>query len=292
VVGHVSAAQPGDSAGDEARPPTHVIVLNRFPIIANHFILATMPFKPQDAPLDADDLAATHASIRAWEEQSGVADEAAEEGGPPRKPRLIAFFNMGPLSGASQPHRHVQFLPEEDVRAGMPADDDGASPPWRPLIDMLAGAETTATGAAAGHEAVAPPFVHFREALPRDASPAALHGAYARLLARTRAAWERRAGPSLGEPASRFSCNWAMVRDAVAMCPRTGEGASALDEPGARDGVGGVVAANGAVLVGALVVKRRPEWDVLRREPGALDRVLGGIGVPSASGKHFAESSI
>jgi ATP adenylyltransferase len=253
-------------------------VLNRFPIIANHFILATVPFKPQDEPLDADDLAATHACLRAWEEEDAGPGGGDAGGAAPR--RLIAFFNMGPASGASQPHRHVQFLPEEDVRAGMPAGDgdgDGGggasspSPPWRPLIDLL----EPAAGPAEGKGGLAAPFVCYRAALPADPSPAELHAAYSGLLARADAAWNE-AYVNLGLHAeARFSCNWAMVRGALAVCPRVAE-AAGVDGAGAA---GGHVGVNGTVLAGTVMVKRREEWDWLRGGGAALDRVLGEVAV-------------
>jgi ATP adenylyltransferase len=284
---------PDDDGDGKDRPPSHVIVLNRFPIIANHFILATVPFKPQDEPLDADDLAATYACLRAWEEEQDGASDDEEEGQPRGKRRLIAFFNMGPLSGASQPHRHVQFLPEEDVRAGTPAAaaaDDGGAAPWRPLIDLLDPAGPAAAAGAAGEERgpPAPPFLHFRAALPPDASAAALRAAYAGLLARTGAAWlalaAGRGGGGGGAAPPPFSCNWAMVRGALAMCPRLPGGAGA---GGPRGEEAGRVAVNGAVLAGALMVTRRAEWDRLTGDEGALDQVLSNIGVPSESWKQY-----
>ncbi|KAI5801166.1 hypothetical protein EDC01DRAFT_646989 [Geopyxis carbonaria] len=74
--------------------PGYNIVLNKFPIIAEHFLLCTSTFEPQDEPLRPCDLEALDGVLHAW-----------------KNGRLFAFFNSGPHSGASQPHRHVQFLP-------------------------------------------------------------------------------------------------------------------------------------------------------------------------------------
>lgn len=45
--------------------------------------------------------------------------------------RLYAFFNSGKHSGASQPHRHLQFLPIEDMAGGQ------AGHGWSLLVDQI-----------------------------------------------------------------------------------------------------------------------------------------------------------
>ena len=94
--------------------PTHNVVLNKYPVIAQHFILATKKYKEQTDKLEDEDLAMTYACLREW--------------GPGR---LFAFFNSGERSGASQGHRHIQFLPVEQVHS----DEGGGK--WAPLIDMM-----------------------------------------------------------------------------------------------------------------------------------------------------------
>ena len=83
--------------------PSHLLVLNKYPVIPNHFILATKTYKDQRQLLEEEDLTATAACLRAWED--------GFDGGQ----KLFAFFNSGKHSGASQPHRHIQFLPVEDM---------------------------------------------------------------------------------------------------------------------------------------------------------------------------------
>lgn len=115
--------------------PTHVIVLNKYPIIPRHFILATKLDKQQTQFLEEDDLAATYACLRDW---SQPADAAGEQ------PRLFAFFNSGDHSGASQAHRHVQFLPIEDIRGG------SAGEAWSLLADsIVSGPDNNEDGSAA-----------------------------------------------------------------------------------------------------------------------------------------------
>jgi ATP adenylyltransferase/5',5'''-P-1,P-4-tetraphosphate phosphorylase II len=98
-------------------PPSHFLVLNKFPVIPNHFILATKPFKHQTDALELDDLEAAYACVRAYRDKG-------EE--------LFGFFNSGEASGASQPHRHIQFLPVESMRSGLQE-----SAKWDVLADSL-----------------------------------------------------------------------------------------------------------------------------------------------------------
>jgi len=102
--------------------PTHFLVLNKFPIIPRHFILATKANKPQTQFLEEDDLAAAYACLTAW-------SQSAEPG--QTAPRLFAFFNSGEHSGASQQHRHIQFIPVEDLMR------DAAGNEWSLLADNI-----------------------------------------------------------------------------------------------------------------------------------------------------------
>lgn len=114
----------------------HFLLLNKFPVIPNHFILATKANKPQTHMLEEDDLQVAYACLKAWED------------GPATGPkRLFAFFNSGEHSGASQPHRHLQFLPVECMRQGE------VSSGWDVLIDSILSSEhdSRAPGTLAEH---------------------------------------------------------------------------------------------------------------------------------------------
>lgn len=69
----------------------HILVLNKFPVMARHALLVTREFIPQTSALDARDFAALAAVM-------GSADG-------------LAFYNGGPIAGASQPHKHLQWIP-------------------------------------------------------------------------------------------------------------------------------------------------------------------------------------
>ncbi|KAL2037343.1 hypothetical protein N7G274_009828 [Stereocaulon virgatum] len=78
--------------------PTHALILNKFPVIPQHFIVATIPYKAQTQLLEVEDLQVTYACLKAWEVKTSEHNVAR---------RLFAFFNSGEHFGASQSHRHV-----------------------------------------------------------------------------------------------------------------------------------------------------------------------------------------
>jgi ATP adenylyltransferase len=71
--------------------PTHVGVLNKFPVVAHHLLVVTKRFVPQEAPLDREDFAALATCL-------GDVDG-------------LGFYNAGREAGASQPHKHLQLVP-------------------------------------------------------------------------------------------------------------------------------------------------------------------------------------
>jgi ATP adenylyltransferase len=91
--------------------------LNKFPVIPDHFILATKAFKEQTDLLENDDLAAAYECLKEYKKNG-------EE--------LFGFFNSGKHSGASQPHRHIQFIPVESMHGGLEKDAR-----WSVLADSL-----------------------------------------------------------------------------------------------------------------------------------------------------------
>jgi ATP adenylyltransferase len=81
---------------------THVALLNKFNLVANHLIIATRRFVPQEVLLDGEDFAALCACL------------AQLDG--------LGFYNAGAAAGASQPHKHLQMIP-------LPLGTGGASTP-------------------------------------------------------------------------------------------------------------------------------------------------------------------
>ncbi|MEF8833369.1 MAG: hypothetical protein V5A42_00765 [Halofilum sp. (in: g-proteobacteria)] len=121
--------------------PAHVGLLNKFPVLENHLLVVTDRFRPQEGALDRADC---EALVRILGAGAG-----------------LAFYNSGEPAGASQPHRHLQWVPLAE----------------RPALEAAV---------AAGH---ALPFPVASEPLPPAwidepaAGAPALHRCYARLLA-------------------------------------------------------------------------------------------------------------
>lgn len=69
----------------------HVAILNKFPVCDRHLVLARRQFEEQQAPLTLDDFTALSLIM-------------SESGG-------LGFYNGGANAGASQRHKHVQWIP-------------------------------------------------------------------------------------------------------------------------------------------------------------------------------------
>ncbi|CAG8491181.1 3056_t:CDS:2 [Dentiscutata heterogama] len=76
------------------------ILLNKFCVVPQHIVIATKEFEKQTDPLNPEDLECVWYCIMQIKSRPS-----------------LAFFNCGELSGASQPHKHLQLIPlPEDAR--------------------------------------------------------------------------------------------------------------------------------------------------------------------------------
>jgi ATP adenylyltransferase len=249
------------------KDPSHNLVLNKYPVIPNHSIIATKTSKPQTDILEEDDLAITHACLRAWSEGSSHDS--------PR--RLFAFFNSGEHSGASQPHRHLQLLPFEDMASSTALRDD-----WTLLVDKM-NHPVPGKPPFLHHPSI--PFRHYALRVPSRPSSSELHQMYLALYrAAVQAVREFSAEPPAEDKlegrrptAAAISYNLAMTADMMAICPRRSETAAVPSSEGE-----GSVAINGTILAGTLMVKDPVEWDSLQHDPHLLNDVLIAIGFPVA----------
>jgi ATP adenylyltransferase len=89
----------------------HLAVLNKFPVIDRHLLVITRAYEAQTAPLSAGDFAA-------------LARVLGPLGG-------LGFYNGGATAGASQHHKHLQWIPAEAGEASL-----------RPYAGHLAGGES------------------------------------------------------------------------------------------------------------------------------------------------------
>lgn len=72
------------------------LVYNKFPVVPYHFLLITKDYVSQNTPLSASELMSMYTILKNVQTQND--DE------------WFSFYNCGPESGASQPHKHVQFM--------------------------------------------------------------------------------------------------------------------------------------------------------------------------------------
>lgn len=86
----------------------HVAILNKFPVCLYHLVIACKQFAEQQSPLDINDFTA-------------LAQILSGQGG-------LGFYNGGAAAGASQRHKHVQWLP--------PAADNASLAMWLPGLPV------------------------------------------------------------------------------------------------------------------------------------------------------------
>ncbi|KAI9779757.1 MAG: bifunctional AP-4-A phosphorylase/ADP sulfurylase [Peltula sp. TS41687] len=261
-----------------ASKPSHLLVLNKYPVIPNHFILATKTYKDQRRLLEEDDLGATLACLRTWAEEGAEAPKAHQ-----RMTKLFAFFNSGKHSGASQPHRHIQFLPVEDM-----VRESGTGKGWRLLVEDPAlhldddAKQRTPPGF---------PFVYFHARLSPEHTPRDIHRIYMKLYDQAISAVEsydaRHPRDAIemedddGEGWASISYNLAMTTTSMMLCPRRAEGADLILNE--RGECLGQVDLNGTILAGTLMVSSEYVWHALRCKESRLNDLLEGVGIPPAS---------
>jgi len=82
----------------------HAVLLNKFNVIGNHLLIVTKHYEPQDQLLTPQDL-------------SAIAALVTKHGG-------LGFYNGGAMAGASQHHKHLQWIPGVELhgKIGIPME--------------------------------------------------------------------------------------------------------------------------------------------------------------------------
>ncbi|KAI8215841.1 Diadenosine 5',5'''-P1,P4-tetraphosphate phosphorylase 2 [Colletotrichum sp. SAR 10_86] len=232
----------------------HNLVLNKFAIVPEHFILATKDYKLQTHLLEPNDLAATYACIEAYRQHGDN--------------ELYAFFNSGQHSGASQPHRHIQLLPVAQMKDGLP---EGSR--WDVLAKQLVQPQLMGI-----------PFTTFGEKIHGGMTPNELHAVYVSLFRSAVDAVEAHVGKldDSGNGEARISYNLAMTSNSLVVMPRLAEGHT-IEENGRSVGK---LSLNGTVLAGTALVKSEAEWSALKAnsDSNQLVDILAKIGIPKNPG--------
>lgn len=141
----VAAAAHRDPGFDPFLPPerdltvgpvsdTHLAILNKYPVIERHLLLITRDFEDQRVPLGLADF-------------SALASVVSSLGG-------LGFYNGGTEAGASQAHKHLQWVPDSrdcvSIEAFTAALPSGLAPmstvrhpslPWKHAFVRLQRAE-------------------------------------------------------------------------------------------------------------------------------------------------------
>ena len=199
----------------------HLVVLNKFPVIDRHLLIVTRRFEDQSTPLGGADFAALAAVVGA-------------HGG-------LGFSNGGRIAGASQAHKHLQWVPAQASALGdfLPALRPGEvlDNPALPWAHAVVGLDEAA-------------WPH-----PAKAA-AAVHAAF-------RLACARLELPCTADPMPPY--NLLVSRGALLLVPRTRE---KWDD----------VSLNSLAWAGSLFVRDRAQIDGLRRH-GPLE-VLAAVGRP------------
>jgi ATP adenylyltransferase len=86
---------------------SYVCLLNKFNVVEHHLLAVTRVFEDQEDYLTVRDFAAFLAGLAEFD--------------------CLAFYNGGVTAGASQPHRHLQFV-------ALPMDPGGPAVPVEPLV--------------------------------------------------------------------------------------------------------------------------------------------------------------
>ena len=204
--------------------PTHVVLLNKYNAVDHHLLLITRAFEAQESPLTPEDFAVASVTLQAVDG--------------------LVFYNSGPLAGASQGHRHLQFVPFPLSNSGpafplAPWLELGlASPPYRPLrLTTL-------------------PFQHsFIPLTPNPAAPQ-LHQAYDQALQQL----------NLASALVTRPYNLLMTRQWLLIIPRSQASYQGIE-------------VNALGFAGALLVRNPQQWQQLTTTTPPL-RLLTQVGLP------------
>lgn len=220
-------------------------------MIEKHFLLTSKEFKEQTHILEEEDLGVAYACVKAWKE---VGRE------------LFGFFNSGEHSGASQRHRHLQFLDVESMRGGKEGEG------WEVLADTLAHDPT-----------IIPPFAVFSSKLPDDPSPSTLYKLYRSMHQKAVSMVESQFKlHNTEDGSSAISYNLGITHKSMVLCPRRNETGKLSSDASFEQ-----PALNGTILAGTLMVKSEAAFDAMRKDPGKLRELLKDIGFPPLDQHHM-----
>lgn len=188
---------------------THVCLLNKYNVVADHLLMVTRDFEPQENALSQQDFYSAALCLREFDG--------------------LAFYNAGVIAGASQPHKHLQF-----VRLDL--DPAFARPPIEAILpEKVTGSPATSTELPFAHGFHRFEYIDWKN--PSDTAEELLE-AYLRLLSLFR-------GP-------RGSYNLLLTREWMLVVPRRRESFESIS-------------VNSLGYAGSLLVKNEHELNCIRR---------------------------
>ncbi|UZJ52128.1 hypothetical protein CBS101457_001448 [Exobasidium rhododendri] len=268
--------------------PQHTVLLNKYCVVPRHFLLVTKEFQPQTSPPSPDSLAIAYRILHAHQCKSM---QASSEVGQSKE--LLAFYNCGKVSGASQPHQHIQFAElggEDTVKvSGSNTTSPQCAIPIESLLECIA-----KDGSEEEHVHALPlPYQHFvcllsRAPIDDDARLSDYLGmkllSLLDALFKARISAEMLGGVSKDAPKRRSSPSWnlLMTTRAIHLIPRQEENFDGLKGlVKGEDGVDsmGVLSINALGYAGHLLVKSQGESEALHSYPGGFAEILRYTGV-------------
>lgn len=211
---------------------THVCLLNKFNVVAHHLLIVTRAFEEQEQLLNLQDFAALWACMREFDG--------------------LAFYNGGKVAGASQRHKHLQYIPLPLVSAG----------PALPIEAVLATVEFQ------GHVGYASslPYVHALAHLPLEQTTALPNAANTLLTIYRTLLQSVGLSPEITEKEQQPGpYNLLATRQWMMIVPRTQEKFDSIS-------------INSLGFAGSLLVKNQDEMAVVKKL-GPL-HILKRVGVP------------
>ncbi|TKY85407.1 hypothetical protein EX895_005569 [Sporisorium graminicola] len=262
----------------------HVVLLNKFCVVPQHFLLVTRTFESQDLPPSPATLALAYRVVSTHRSAATNTE-------------LLAFYNCGATAGASQPHRHLQFVqcPPLDtssadaVQSGRLSEHEQEriveSEYKVPVEALLERIERDGKEHESVH-ALPLPWQHFVVLLEPTAEMRKDEREMERYvgnkfmglldaLFRARMVAHSEGGVHTGRPAF----NVLITKRAMHLIPRSQE--EFTDLPGrSDDGTVGNLSINSLGYAGFMLTRSLDEQHALNNVPGAVQQVLRTTGVP------------
>ncbi|KAH8119256.1 ATP adenylyltransferase-domain-containing protein [Phellopilus nigrolimitatus] len=238
---------------DEVEGDEFVVLLNKYSVMPNHFLLVTKDYKSQTSPLYPSELVQVYLLL----------DAARKTGN-----NFFAFYNCGDVSGASQPHKHIQFIP---------VDDEG------PPIERLARAVNLESDSKAFTINSLPYATHIRRlpsfssSTPRPLLEDTLGVAFMTLLDLAISTVRHDPMHPVGQP----SYNVLLTRAHMYIIPRRRE-EHVLSE------TGDALSVNALGFAGMLLVKSERELDAVKKE--SVVAILKDVGLASAHEEQISDA--